>query len=547
MTISREEQVRNITNKIWAMANELRGNMDASEYRNYILGFMFYRYLSEHQEKYISDQELLDIEDGESINDAYLNVPEDEIKDYIEDISSTLGYAIAPEDTWATITKKVAESTIIPSDFQNMFDHFNENAKLNPNSERDFRGIFDDVNLGNSRLGNDTTSRAKSLTKIVELVDHFIYEDEDGHDILGDVYEYLIAQFAGNSGKKAGEFYTPHQVSKVLAKLVTLNMNDDSDFSVYDPAMGSGSLLLTVDGEVMKKCAKTVHFFGQELNTTTYNLARMNLMMHDVEYQNMTLKNADSLELDWPDGPDSQGIDHPRMFDAVVENPPYSAHWDNNENKLKDPRFKPYGALAPKTKADYSFLLHGLYHLKSDGTMAIILPHGVLFRGAKEGKIRQALIEKNQLDAVIGMPANLFYNTSIPTVILVLKKQRERKDILFIDASKNFEKGKNQNNLRDEDIDKIIATYKERKDIDKFSHVADLDEIKENDFNLNIPRYVDTFEEEPPVDIKKVSQELQDINKKIKETESEFLSMVDELQVTDESKDIIEAIKEAFK
>ena len=375
----------------------------------------------------------------------------------------------------------------------------------------------------------------------------FTYEDEEGHDILGDVYEYLIAQFAGNSGKKAGEFYTPHQVSKVLAKLVTLNMNDDSDFSVYDPAMGSGSLLLTVDGEVVKKCAKTVHFFGQELNTTTYNLARMNLMMHDVEYQNMTLKNADSLELDWPDGPDSQGIDHPRMFDAVVENPPYSAHWDNNENKLKDPRFKPYGALAPKTKADYSFLLHGLYHLKSDGTMAIILPHGVLFRGAKEGKIRQALIEKNQLDAVIGMPANLFYNTSIPTVILVLKKQRERKDILFIDASKNFEKGKNQNTLRDEDIDKIIETYKERKDIDKFSHVADLDEIKENDFNLNIPRYVDTFEEEPPVDIKKVSQELQDINKKIKETESEFLSMVNELQVTDESKDIIEAIKEAFK
>lgn len=324
-------------------------------------------------------------------------------------------------------------------------------------------------------------------------------------------------------------------------------MNDDSDFSVYDPAMGSGSLLLTVDGEVAKKCAKTVHFYGQELNTTTYNLARMNLMMHDVEYQNMTLKNADSLELDWPDGPDSQGIDHPRMFDAVVENPPYSAHWDNNENKLKDPRFKPYGALAPKTKADYSFLLHGLYHLKSNGTMAIILPHGVLFRGAKEGKIRQALIEKNQLDAVIGMPANLFYNTSIPTVILVLKKQRERKDILFIDASKNFEKGKNQNTLRDEDIDKIIETYKERKDIDKFSHVADLDEVKENDFNLNIPRYVDTFEEEPPVDIKKVSQELQDINKKIKETESEFLSMVDELQVTDESKDIIEAIKEAFK
>ena len=330
--------------------------------------------------------------------------------------------------------------------------------------------------------------------------------------------------------------------------MVTLDVNDDQDFSVYDPAMGSGSLLLTVEDEAKKSNqSMKMHFYGQELNTTTYNLARMNLMMHNVEYTNMTLKNADSLESDWPDGPDAQGVDHPRTFDAVVENPPYSARWDNDESKLKDPRFKLYGALAPKTKADYAFLLHGLYHLKPDGTMAIVLPHGVLFRGKKEGKIRQALIEKNQLDAVIGMPANLFYNTSIPTVILVLKKKRERKDILFIDASKNFEKGKNQNILRDEDIDKIIETYKERKDIDKFSHVADLDEIKENDFNLNIPRYVDTFEEEPPVDIKKVSQELQDINKKIKETESEFLSMVDELQVTDESKDIVEAIKEAFK
>ena len=210
MVASRAEQVKNTTNEIWAMANELRGNMDASEYRNYILGFMFYRYLSEHQEKYIADQDLLDVKDNQSINDAYLMIPEAELKDYIEDISSTLGYAIDPEDTWATITKKVTEGTIVPADFQKMFDDFNENAKLNPNSERDFRGVFDDVNLGNSRLGNDTTSRAKSLTKIVELVDHFDYKDEEGHDILGDVYEYLIAQFAGNSGKKAGEFYTPH-------------------------------------------------------------------------------------------------------------------------------------------------------------------------------------------------------------------------------------------------------------------------------------------------------------------------------------------------
>lgn len=257
-------------------------------------------------------------------------------------------------------------------------------------------------------------------------------------------------------------------------------------------------------------------------------------MMHDVSYMNMDLRNADTLESDWPDGIDSQGVDHPRSFDMVVANPPYSAHWDNNDNKMKDPRFKDYGGLAPKTKADYSFLLHGLYHLSSKGTMAIVLPHGVLFRGAKEEKIRRALLEKNQIDAIIGLPAGLFYSTGIPTVVMVLKKNKTNKDVLFIDASHDFEKGKNQNILRDEDINKIVDTYNERKDVDKYAHVATMDQIKENDFNLNIPRYVDTFEPEPEIDLGVITKEIKENNKKIEENKKELLSMMKELTSSDE-------------
>ena len=287
--------------------------------------------------------------------------------------------------------------------------------------------------------------------------------------------------------------------------------------------MGSGSLLLTVGNELPHDARSgAIKFYGQELNTTTYNLARMNLMMHDVTYSNMTLNNADTLESDWPDGPDEKGIDHPRSFDAVVANPPYSAKWDNDKTKLKDPRFSDYGKLAPASKADYAFILHSLYHLNNDGTMAIVLPHGVLFRGAAEATIRQTLIEKNYLDAVIGLPANLFYGTSIPTTILVFKKNRKNKDILFIDASKEFEKGKNQNTLTEENINKIISTYEKREDVDKFAHVATLDEIKENDYNLNIPRYVDTFEEEEPVDLEEVKKMLAQDDEDIKKLEAEI-------------------------
>ncbi|MCO0832620.1 type I restriction-modification system subunit M [Fructobacillus sp. W13] len=547
--MSEQVTAKSITSQLWSMANDLRGNLDASEFRNYILGFMFYRYLSEHQEEYLVNENILDLKDGESVNDAYLREAKGEDRaEYIEDIARNLGYAIEPEFTWKTIVGKVNSGDIKPSDYQDMFDEFNKNAQLNQSAKEDFSEIFADVNLGNSRLGNSTAARAKSLGAVVESVDTFEYQDDQGHDILGDVYEYLIAEFAGNSGKKAGEFYTPHQVSKILAKLVSLDAKQEGQFTVYDPAMGSGSLLLTVQDQLPNGQEKgRVAFEGQELNTTTYNLARMNLMMHGIDYQNMDLRNADTLEDDWPSR-EENGVMAPVTFDAVVANPPYSAKWDNNDNKMKDPRFKDFGKLAPKTKADYAFVLHGLYHLDREGTMAIVLPHGVLFRGAAEGMIRQAIIEKNYLDAVIGLPSGIFFSTGIPTVVLVFKKNRKNKDILFIDASNDFEKGKKQNVLRDSDVDKIINTYQKREDVEKYAHVAQLDEIEENDFNLNIPRYVDTFEEEEPVDAEALLSDMQSIDSEIAELTKQINEQMDDLVATDEdSQKTLDILKQVLK
>lgn len=520
--------IQKTTDKLWAMANELRGTMDASEYKNYILAFMFYRYLSEHQEKYLQEHNIIDIVPGQTVNDAYAaQTTKEGLEDYLQDISASLGYAIEPENTWASLMARIENAQLVPGDYQQLIDGFERNIKRNKEADKDFHGIFNDVHLGDSRLGSSTAERAKSLSSVVRLVDSIEYHDEGGRDILGEIYEYLIGQFAASAGKKGGEFYTPHQVSKILAKLATAEAGSGEEaFTVYDPAMGSGSLLLTVGKELAGR--RHVKYHGQELNTTTYNLARMNLMMHGVGYSNMTLSNADTLEADWPDGIDDKGIDRPRSFDAVVANPPYSAKWDNADTKLKDPRFAPYGALAPASKADYAFILHSLYHLNQNGTMAIVLPHGVLFRGAAEGRIRKALIESaggaqgNYLDAVIGLPANLFYGTGIPTAILVFKKNRRRKDILFIDASNDFEKGKNQNRLTDEHVEKIVAAYRKRENIDKFAHLADLEEIRANDYNLNIPRYVDTFEEEEQIDLAQVLRDLETDKREIAELEKEI-------------------------
>lgn len=521
-----------ITSKLWEMANKLRGTMDASEYKNYILPFMFYRYLSENQDEYLKANDL---------QDFYEVTDEEEKEDYLEEISKGIGYAIDPAYTWNKIVSKIESHKIKASDFQDMFDSFNTNAKRNAVAEADFANVFSDVNLGDTRLGSSTNERAKALNDIVVMINEFTFKDDSGHDILGDVYEYLIGQFAANAGKKGGEFYTPHEVSQILAKIVTVDANKtENQFRVYDPTMGSGSLLLTVQKELPYGDKEgSVEFYGQELNTTTYNLARMNLMMHGVNYRNMELKRADTLDSDWPFA-EKDGTQIPLKFDAVVANPPYSQNWDTkNVDREKDTRFKGYG-VAPASKADYAFVLHGLYHLDKAGTMAIVLPHGVLFRGASEGKIRKNIIDNNLLDTVIGLPANLFYGTSIPTCVLVFKgrEARKNKDVLFIDASNEFEKGKNQNKLSEDNINKIIDTYSKRENVEKYCHKASLDEIKENDYNLNIPRYVDTFEEEEVIPLSQVAQELTEVKEEIEKSYKSLFGLLNELNgTTDEAKD----------
>lgn len=521
-----KKNARSITAQLWAMANKLRSTMDASDYKNYILPFMFYRYLSERQDEYLKSNGLEEYYDLDSKRNAQ------EMDEYIVDIVQSLGYAIEPEHTWKSLIEKIKSHKIIASDFHELFLAFDKNVKRNPDSQQDFEHVFADVNLGDQRLGTDSNERTKALFEIVEMIDEFEFKDESGKDVLGDVYEYLIGEFAASAGKKGGEFYTPHEVSKVLAKLVTTGVEDDgSQFRVYDPTMGSGSLLLTVQKELeFGERRGAVSFFGQEINTTTYNLARMNLLMHGVSYQNMTLRRGDTLAEDWP-SVKRDGIEVPTLFDAVVANPPYSQGWASNLDK--DPRFK--AGLAPKSKADYAFIQHSIYHLDKHGTMAIVLPHGVLFRGGAEGKIREQLIRENRLDAVIGLPANLFYGTSIPTCILVFKgiNARKSKNILFIDASQEFEKVKNKNVLLDKHIDKIMDAYKSREFIEKYAYLAELEEIIENDFNLNIPRYVDTFEEEEVVPLSELLDELQEIDYKIIDSTKKLVEMMEELSSED--------------
>jgi len=399
-----------------------------------------------------------------------------------------------------------------------------------------FTGLFDDVDLKSTKLGSNAQQRNVTITEVIKALDEIDLFGHEG-DVIGDAYEYLIGQFAAGAGKKAGEFYTPQTVSKIISEIVSIGQEDTAPFHVYDPAMGSGSLMLNIRGHVNNPLQ--VHYHGQELNTTTYNLARMNLILHNVEKNQMRLRNGDTLDEDWP-------TDEPYLFNAVVMNPPYSAVWSADDKFLSDPRFERFGKLAPKSKADFAFLLHGFYHLNDKGTMGIVLPHGVLFRGASEGTIRKTLLEMGAIDAVIGLPANIFYGTSIPTVVLILKKDRDRRDVLFIDASKDFEKQKNQNNLTNEHIRKIVDAYKNRESIPKYAHLATHEEIVGNDYNLNIPRYVDTFEEEAQIDIEALSREMVDLNLQIKQNEAEFLGLLDELAVTDETRALIESTKLIF-
>lgn len=526
-----DENSKTLEQALWNSANVLRGKMDASEYKNYLLGLIFYRFLSEKTLKAVVDETE---ESGEPI-DIYRDYWNKQQDDIVAALYDRLGFIIKPDNLFDSFVYKIQTHQFQISDLkQALFDL--EQSVKGQRSEEDFTGLFSDIDLDSNRLGKNPSQVMNDTIMSLKDIDF-----ADDRDVLGDAYEYLISEFAMNAGKKAGEFYSPRTVSEIIAKIVTIGHEDgDSQIrTVYDPALGSGSLLLTVADQVTGKLP--IGYYGQELNTTTFNLARMNLMLHDVSYEDINVRNGDTLDADWP-------TDEPFQFDTVVMNPPYSANWDNNDRRLSEPRFRDFGALPPKSKADYAFLLHGLYHLKPTGTMGIVLPHGVLFRGAKEGTIRKQLIEKNMIDAVIGLPANIFYSTSIPTLVMILKKNKTTDDVLFIDASNNFEKSKNQNTLRETDISKIVETYKNRQDVDKYAHVASLNEIEENEFNLNIPRYVDTFEEEPPVDVVKLISNMQETDSEIDQLSGEISSMVDDLVANDsDAQQQLTLIKELLK
>ncbi len=515
--MSRDEkqqiQQAELQKQLWSIANTLRGNMDANDFKNYILGLIFYRYLSENLVNYVERTLLKD--DGISYVDAWKKDEyRDELKRYlIED--SNMGYFIEADNLWSELIYKIQTGKFDISMLSKAINSISDST-LGNESEDDFENLFEDMDLNNSKLGRGEAERTKLISTIMLKINDIDFHHEDAEiDVLGDAYEYLISIFAASAGKKAGEFYTPQQVSRILAKLVTINKSKLQ--SVYDPTCGSGSLLLRVGKET-----KVSSYYGQEFNSTTYNLARMNMLLHGISFKHFDIKNADTLE-----NPKHKDM----KFDAIVANPPYSAQWSADPKFMEDERFSAYGKLAPKSKADFAFIQHMIYQLSDNGTMAVVLPHGVLFRGASEGTIREYLIkEKNYLDAVIGLPANIFFGTSIPTCILVFKKCRENEDnILFIDASKDFEPGKNQNRLRDKDVNKIIETYKSRVEKPKYCHVAPLSEIAKNEYNLNIPRYVDTFEEEEEIDIKAVQQDLKRIDKEIAEVDKELNVYLKEL------------------
>ena len=503
---------------LWNSADVLRSKMDANDYKSYLLGMVFYKYLSDKMLFFVAET----MEEGtDSLEDAlevYRNYYEDADthEDLLSVMNDELNYIIKPDLTFTALVACVNEGTFQLEDLAQGFRDIEQSDDL-------YENLFEDIDLYSKKLGATPQKQNQTVAAVMK---ELAVLDVAGHagDMLGDAYEYLIGQFATDSGKKAGEFYTPQPVAKLMTQIAFLGREDQEGFTIYDATMGSGSLLLNAKKYSHKP--QTVVYFGQELNTSTYNLARMNMILHGVPVENQFLHNADTLDEDWP-------TQEPTNFDGVLMNPPYSAKWSASSGFMADPRFSPFGKLAPQSKADFAFLLHGYYHLKQDnGVMAIVLPHGVLFRGNAEGTIRKALLEEGAIDTVIGLPANIFFNTSIPTTVIILKKNRTNRDVYFIDASKEFDKGKNQNIMTDAHIEKILEAYKSREEIDKFAHLASYEEIVENDYNLNIPRYVDTFEEEEVEPLTDIVSKINKTNEAIQTQTASLLEMLNQLHGT---------------
>lgn len=480
--------------KIWESANRMRSKIEANEYKDYILGFIFYKYLSDKEEQWLYQRDY----DADSIRE-YVNEEADDQYSSKSSAQQSLGYFIAYKDLFSTWIHMGSDFSV--DNVRTGLSSFNR--LISPSHKKVFEGIFNTLETGLSKLGENTKSQTKAVSDLIQLINEIPMSGKQDYDVLGFIYEYLISNFAANAGKKAGEFYTPHEVSLLMSEIVADHLQGRSEIKIYDPTSGSGSLLINIGKTAAKYMddANRIRYYAQELKANTYNLTRMNLVMRGILPDNILTRNGDTLEEDWPyfDESDPQGTYEPLYVDAVVSNPPYSQRWTPN-GKENDARYARYG-LAPKSKADYAFLLHDLYHLKPDGIMTIVLPHGVLFRGGEEGAIRKNLIEQNNIDAIIGLPANIFFGTGIPTIIMVLRQKRENTDVLIIDASKGFAKEGKNNKLRASDIRRIIDTVKQRKTVTKYSKLVTRQEIRDNDYNLNIPRYVDSSEEAESYDI----------------------------------------------
>ena len=472
-----------LANRIWESANKMRSKIEANEYKDYILGFIFYKYLSDQEIKFLKENDF----DDADIKD----LREDEIET-LEYVQRNIGYFISYENLFSTWISKGRDFDV--SDVRDALSAFNR--LIYPTHKKVFDKVFDTLQTGLSKLGDSSNSQTKAISGLLQLIKDIPMDGKQDYDVLGFIYEYLISQFAANAGKKAGEFYTPHEVSVLMSEIVAEHLKGEKEIKIYDPTSGSGSLLINIGNSISKYMEEynNIKYYAQELKENTYNLTRMNLVMRGIKPDNIVTRNGDTLEEDWPffDENDPVNTYNPLYVDAVVSNPPYSQAWDPS-NKEHDPRYSRFG-LAPKGKADYAFLLHDLFHIKPDGIMTIVLPHGVLFRGGEEGQIRKNLIENNHIDTIIGLPANIFFGTGIPTIIIVLKQKRENTDTLIIDASKGFIKEGKNNKLRASDIKRIVDAVMNRESIDKFSRLVSREEIRSNDYNLNIPRYVDSSE-----------------------------------------------------